>query len=243
VTAGALIRLLLAYAPPQLPRTDVVGIAGTPIALAVGVTLAAVLVFAVLPAMLASSGQLASPLRYDSRAGTETRARRRVRHALVASQVALALVMLAGAALLGRSLERLQGLSLGYNPDHLSLLATAFPPSVYNDSAGKFDQHKTNALADQLVPAYRAVPGVMAVTPALVPPSSAPESSLAGSISKARQRKRPRRTRCIRWKPAAATTSAFTASRSSGVVRSPTRTTTSRAGGGGERDGSEAYLA
>jgi len=170
VTAGALIRLLLAYAPPQLPRTDVVGIAGTPIALAVGVTLAAVLVFAVLPAMLASSGQLASPLRYDSRAGTETRARRRVRHALVASQVALALVMLAGAALLGRSLERLQGLSLGYNPDHLSLLATAFPPSVYNDSAGKFDQHKTNALADQLVPAYRAVPGVMAVTPALVPP-------------------------------------------------------------------------
>jgi len=93
-----------------------------------------------------------------------------VRHALVASQVALALVMLAGAALLGRSLERLQGLSLGYNPDRLSLLTTAFPPSVYNDSAGKLDQQKVNALADQLVPAYRAVPGVTAVTPALVPP-------------------------------------------------------------------------
>jgi predicted permease len=41
---------------------------------------------------------------------------------------------------------------------------------VYNDSAGKFDQARVNALADQLTPAYRAVPGVTAVTPALVPP-------------------------------------------------------------------------
>jgi len=169
-TAVALIRLLLAYAPPQLPRTDVIGVAGLPVALAVGVTLAAVLLFGVLPAMMASGGELASPLRYDARAGTETRARRRVRHALVASQVALALVMVAGAALLGRSLERLQGISLGYNPEHLSLFSLAFPPSVYNDSAGKFDQLRVNALGDQLTRAYRSVPGVTAVTPALVPP-------------------------------------------------------------------------
>jgi putative ABC transport system permease protein len=170
VTAGALIKLLLAYAPPQLPRTDVIGIAGVPVAVTVAVTVAAVLLFGVVPAFVASRGELASPLRYDSRAGTETRARRRVRHALVASQVALALMMLAGAALLGRSLERLQGISLGYDPHHLSMLSVAFPPSVYNDSAGKFDQQRVNALADQLTPAYRAVPGVTSVTPALVPP-------------------------------------------------------------------------
>jgi hypothetical protein len=36
------------------------------------------------------TGELASPLRYDSRAGTETRTRRRMRQALVASQVSLA---------------------------------------------------------------------------------------------------------------------------------------------------------
>ena len=170
VTAGALIKLLIAYAPPQLPRVDMVGVAGTPIVIAVGVTLAAVLLFGVVPALIASGGELASPLRYDSRAGTETRARRRMRQALVASQVALALVMLAGAALLGRSLERLQGLSLGYDPTHLSLVSVAFPPSVYADSAGKVDQNRLNALGDQLAPAYRSVPGVAAVTQMLVPP-------------------------------------------------------------------------
>jgi predicted permease len=171
VSAVALIKLLLAYAPPQLPRTDVIGMSGMPVALATGVTLVAVLLFGVLPALLASRGELASPLRYDSRAGTETRARRRMRQALVASQVALALVMLAGAALLGRSLERLQGISLGYNPAHLSLLSVAFPGDAYTDSVTKqIDQRKLDALGDRLVPAFRAIPGVTAVTPMLVPP-------------------------------------------------------------------------
>ena len=169
-TAGAMIKLLLAYAPPQLPRADVIGVAGAPLVLAIGVTLVAVLVFGVLPALIAARGELASPLRYDSRAGMETRARRRVRQALVASQVALALVMLAGAALLGRSLDRLQGISLGYNPDGLSLLSLAFGPTVYNDSAGNFDQLRLNAVGERIADAYRAVPGVTAVTPTLVPP-------------------------------------------------------------------------
>ena len=170
VMAGALIKLLVAFAPPQLPRVDMIGVAGAPVVITVGVTLAAVLLFGVVPALIASRGELASPLRYDSRAGTETRARRRMRQALVASQVALALVMLAGAALLGRSLERLQGLSLGYDPSHLSLLSVAFPPSTYSDSAGKVDQQRLNTLGDQLAPVYRAVPGVTAVTQMLVPP-------------------------------------------------------------------------
>ncbi|HUQ84562.1 MAG TPA: ABC transporter permease [Gemmatimonadaceae bacterium] len=169
-TAAGLVRILLAYAPPQLPRADVISVAGMPILLATGVTLAAVLLFGVVPAMLASRGDLASPLRYDARAGTETRARRRMRQALVASQVALALVMLAGAALLGRSLDRLQSISLGYKPEGLSLLSIAFPPSTYMDSAGKVDQARLNELGDQLAPVYRGLPGVTSVTQMLVPP-------------------------------------------------------------------------
>src|SRR5688500_8942495 len=52
ITSAALIRLLLAYAPPQHPRTDVIGIARTPVGLAVGVTLAAVVLFGVFPALV-----------------------------------------------------------------------------------------------------------------------------------------------------------------------------------------------
>ena len=170
LTAAGLIRVLLANAPSQLPRADVIAVSGTPLFVALGVTLAAVLLFGVLPALLVSRGDLGSPMRHDSRAGTETRGRRIMRQTLVASQVALALVMLAGAALLSRSLERLQSISLGYEPNGLALLSIAFPPSVYADSAGGVDQNRLNGLGDRLVPAFRAVPGVTAVTPALVPP-------------------------------------------------------------------------
>ncbi|HEX6051221.1 MAG TPA: ADOP family duplicated permease [Gemmatimonadaceae bacterium] len=166
----ALIRLLIAFAPPGLPRIDVVGLAGAPIGVAVVVTSIAVLAFGVVPALLASRGHLATSLRFDARAGTETSARRRVRYALVASQVALALVMLAGAGLLGRSLARLQGVDLGYTSEHLSVLSTSFPPSEWNDASGKFDQSRVYALGERLATAWRGVPGVTSVTPTLIPP-------------------------------------------------------------------------
>ena len=93
-----------------------------------------------------------------------------MKNALVASQVALALVMLTGAALLGRSLERLEGMDLGYNPEHLALLSIAFPGDKYMDSTGQIDLRRLDALGDRLAPAFRAVPGVTSVTQTLVPP-------------------------------------------------------------------------
>jgi predicted permease len=168
--ATALLRVLLAFAPPKLPRTDVIQVGGTPLAIAVAVTLAAVLIFGVIPALVASRGQHASPLRFDGRGGTETRARRRVRQALVGSQVALALVLVAAAGLLGRSLDRLQRIALGYTPDRLAILSVSVPPSEYNDSAGTFDPVKMNDLGDRLLEALGAVPGVTALSPVLIPP-------------------------------------------------------------------------
>ena len=170
VTAAGLIKLLIAVAPPKLPRLDDIAIAGTPLGMALLVTIGAVLVFGVVPAVLGSSSELASPLRFDSRAGRTTRGGQQLRRALVALQVALALVMLAGAALLVRSLERLQSITLGYNPAHLTLVDISFSPNEYGGTPGKIAQRKLNDLADQLVPVWRAIPGVTGVTPALVPP-------------------------------------------------------------------------
>ena len=78
--------------------------------------------------------------------------------------------MLAGAALLGRSLERLRASRSDTIRTICRCISVAFPPSMYADSARKIDQHRLNALGDQLAPAYRAVPGVTAVTQMLVPP-------------------------------------------------------------------------
>jgi putative ABC transport system permease protein len=122
-------RALVAMAPAQLPHLDLVRFSGAPIAAAATLALLAVLVFGVLPSLTAAN----RPLRVDERAATTTRQRRRVRQWLVASQVALALVMLSGASLLLRSLERLQHLDLGYTKDHLTF-AYVIPPAALDTS-------------------------------------------------------------------------------------------------------------
>jgi len=132
-----------------------------------------VLLFGVVPAMAAARGNLASPLRLDSRSGNMTRGRRRVRQALVASQVALAVVMLAGAGLLARTLERLTRVDLGYQADHLAFLSLSAPVSKYGS------QKALGVLFDQIAPRFRAIPGVIAITPVNAPPFLLPNLFLA----------------------------------------------------------------
>ena len=167
-SALVLLRALLALAPAELPRTDAVRVAGAPIGVAVVTTLAAVLLFGVVPAFMAARADLATPLRLDSRSGSESRARRHTREFLVGAQVALALVMVTGAGLLSHSLARLQGLDLGYEPDHLAYFAVLVPIDLINS------QPRIVALGDALLPRVRAVPGVSSVTPVVVQPMLGP---------------------------------------------------------------------
>ena len=167
--AVALLRMLLVLDPAGLPRTDLIRLGNAPLAAAVGVTLLAVVLVGVLPALAAAQSDLASPLRIDVRSGCETRARRQVRRWFVAAQVALAIVVLAGAGLLARSLERLQRIDLGYRADRLSLLWLAVPVSRA-DAEAKF-----SALLDWIPPALRALPGITAITPVEAPPFFGPQ--------------------------------------------------------------------
>ncbi|HSQ32046.1 MAG TPA: ABC transporter permease [Gemmatimonadaceae bacterium] len=164
VCADWLLALLLHFAPPQLPRTDVLGASGAPLGVAIGITMLAVLVFGLLPSMSAARVDPNASLRSDTRAGSEAVARRRVRRWLVSSQVALALVMIAGAALLARSLERLQRIDLGYTPEHLSLLTLTGSKSVFPS------EERANQVLEELMRRVRAVPGVSALTPVESPP-------------------------------------------------------------------------
>src|SRR5258708_33488252 len=70
---------------------------------------------------------LAAAMHSDTRMGTEGRKIRLIRQTLVSWQIALALVVLSGATLLGRSFARLAGLNLGYVTDHLAVLHLAMP--------------------------------------------------------------------------------------------------------------------
>jgi len=160
-----LLGLLVVFAPANLPRSETVALGGTPVVVAIALTLFAVLAIGVVPSLIAARGNVASPLRLDARSGGESRGRRRVRQMLVASQVALALILLMGAGLLARSLAQLQRLDLGFTTDHLSILAFSWPATRY-DSIPK----KIYPVGEQLMPRLRAIPGVRSVTPVVAPP-------------------------------------------------------------------------
>ncbi len=164
VVAVGLLRALFLFAPANLPRLDDVQLSGSPVLVAIAISSAAVLLFGMLPALFAARANLASPLRLDSRSGMETRHRRTVRQALVVSQIALAMIMLAGAALLARSLERLERQDLGYRSEHLAILE-------YSWNANRYDSTmKMIALGDQILSRLQKIPGVTSATPIVIPP-------------------------------------------------------------------------
>ncbi|GMV05888.1 MAG: hypothetical protein AMXMBFR53_21650 [Gemmatimonadota bacterium] len=152
-----LTRVLPGVAPDRLPRSEMIGLGGPPVAMATCVTLAAILVFGVAPPLVAARGNVASGLRVDVRAGTRTRVRRRVRRSLVAVQVSLAVVLLFGGGLVVRSLLRLQELDLGYVEDEVGIVEISL------HRRGRGPEEVFSLLADVLDRMRRA-PGVTAAT-------------------------------------------------------------------------------
>ena len=155
--AAWLIRMLPLLAPAHLPRSEMIGLAGTPVGTAFCVSLAAVLFFGVVPPVVASKGNLASALRADGRAGTGTKARRRVRQGLVAVQVSLAVILLFGGGLVVRSLRHLQGLDLGYDAKDVAIVEVSLDRRGHGPA-------ETFALLADVLDRMRETPGVTAAT-------------------------------------------------------------------------------
>ena len=165
--AAALLRTLVVFAPGNLPRVDDLTLHGSLVGTALAITVLCTLIFGVLPALAAAKGSPYSPMRRDARTGGETLHHRRVRKLLVGAQVAFAVVLLAGAALLSRSLQQLERLQLGYEADHLSILSVAF-------DAKKYWPDNMTGWADDAMQRIRAIGGVTAVTPVMMPPFYGP---------------------------------------------------------------------
>ena len=183
--AQVLLSMFLRLAPAGLPRLDLVRIAPAPLAIAGAATVLAVLLFSLLPVVSTVRCDLSSQLRADARSGTEGRRLRAVRRTLVASQIALALVLLSGAGLVVRSFARLSGLDMGFATSHLSVLGVSMPWDKWVASCGGAPPQADSAAAnrfrkcmdgwrfqfhDQLVTGFRAIPGVEKASPVAVPP-------------------------------------------------------------------------
>jgi putative ABC transport system permease protein len=127
------IDLLVAIAPPTLPRIEAIGL-DTPVLLfTLLLSLATGIIFGLVPAIAASRTNLAETLNDASRGSTEGRTRGRLRNALVIGEIALSLVLLVGAGLLIRSFVQLINVSSGFDYHDVAVAQLSARSSVYKD--------------------------------------------------------------------------------------------------------------
>ena len=109
------------------------------------------------PALRVSrSASLTLSLHEGSRGTSDGAQRQRVRSGLVVAQVALALLLLAGAGLTLKSFRNAQNTPLGFNPENILVADVLLPKARYDTD------EKVARLNDQLVERIRALPGVEA---------------------------------------------------------------------------------
>jgi putative ABC transport system permease protein len=123
--AAGLLHVVLAIAPQTLPRLAEVAVDGRGVGFCLGSALAFGAVFGVLP-LGASSRDLAS-LRDGGRGLTSSKSREVARRGLVLAQVALAVVLLAGAGLMTESFVRLRQVHPGFDPDGVETMSIIVP--------------------------------------------------------------------------------------------------------------------
>jgi putative ABC transport system permease protein len=127
---------------------------------AVFVSFAAGLIFGVVPAMAASKADLVSTLKQGGR--SEIMGRDWLRASLIVGQVALGLVLTAGAGLLITSFAHLVYSNEGFNPDQLTTLFFETPDAHYKDTRAQFYREYFDKL--------RALPGVQSAGGAMILP-------------------------------------------------------------------------
>jgi predicted permease len=147
---------LLGIAPAKIPGLETVGIDRITLAFTFGVSLLTGVLFGVLPALQVSRIDLSHALKEGGKSSAGI-GRRNLSRMLVAAEVALAVIVLAGAGLLTRSFNRLLQVDPGFRADHLLSLKISLPPSQYQTD------EQVNSFHQKLMPLVRALPGVQQV--------------------------------------------------------------------------------
>jgi putative ABC transport system permease protein len=150
------VTALLSLAPPDLPRLDEVTVDWSALAFALSASLLASVIFGLAPAWHVSRVDLADGLRQGGKGSALGARGGWARKAFVITEIALAVALVMGAGLLGRSLIALANVDMGFQSDRLVVLRTAVPVS------GRPDFPRAIAAYRTLLAELRALPGVVA---------------------------------------------------------------------------------
>lgn len=148
------VRLMLSLKPEDIQRPGLIEVNLPVFAFALAAAVLTTLLFGAVPAFLASRTDLATALRSGGRGLTA--ARLRSRQALIGVEVALALMLLSGAALMLRSFREVLATGIGFDTTRLTTADIDLPARSYPDAASR--SRFFRALLDRV----QTVPGIAA---------------------------------------------------------------------------------
>ena len=147
-------KALVALSPAYIPRVEMVGIDGPVVLFLLGITVLTTVVSGLAPAMHATAGNLSGALKEGGRGGSDGIHRNRLRNFLVASEFALAFMLLIGAGLMIRSFFALQSVDPGFNPHNVLSMVVSVAGSR------EAEPNRRAIFYRELVQKVRALPGV-----------------------------------------------------------------------------------
>jgi putative ABC transport system permease protein len=164
---------LVALAPASAPRLQEVRVDANAVGFTLAITLLTALASGLAPAVATARSHLNAGLRDG---GRESTANGRLRALLVTAEIAVAFVLVVGAALLIRTLVALQHVDMGFTPDHVLTAAVAPPRTQYRDPAA------LRQLYGRLLERASTIPGVRAAALTNMLPLSGGDFNLSFAI-------------------------------------------------------------
>jgi putative ABC transport system permease protein len=150
------VRLLRMLLPADTPRLAEIAIDGRVLVVTLVVALVTGVIFGLLPALRAGRTDPQSALREGGRGTSAGPGRRRLSRVLVASEVALAVVLVTGAGLLLRSFQHLLRINPGFRTESVVSASVALPRFRLADDVSK------RTFTEELLQRVDALPGVRA---------------------------------------------------------------------------------
>ncbi len=149
------VRVLLALEPGRLPRVNDISVDWPVLGFALGVAAVAAVAIGLVPAIRAAKQDAREALASGHRSQGGGVMSQGARGALVASQIALTIVLLVGAGLLGRSFLKLLAVNPGYRTSGAVVMDVWLPSP--RDAAGEI---RNTGFLERLIASVRALPGV-----------------------------------------------------------------------------------
>jgi putative ABC transport system permease protein len=149
-------KLLVVSAPKNIPRLDAIHVDGVVLAFTLAITAVTGVLFGLMPARQMLDPDISRTLREGGRGGGQRAGKHRARRVLVIAEVALSVMLLAGAGLLIRSFTRLMNVDPGFRTAHLLSFDLSLPEAKYADAGSQATF--INTVLDRV----RSLPGVQA---------------------------------------------------------------------------------